>query len=104
MGQAEETVADIIALTPKPRGEGAWAWIRYHLIYLRSASRSGFICAQPGCSEIPEMIRYIGPTGPYCAYHSTPEQSQLRYARFLEECERQADSDLTSPVAPSRSL
>ena len=90
MGQVEETIAEIIGASPKPRGEGTWAWCRYYLIRARHFLNNDgdTICAQSGCPDVPTMA------GAYCRFHSTPEQSRLRHERYMASL----------PAAPSRAL
>lgn len=78
-----ETLGEILATIPKPRGEGIWAWLRYYLIKMRSVYRSSYMCAQVGCPETPEIYPWGQPKSPYCSLHSTSEQAKQRKEQFL---------------------
>jgi hypothetical protein len=53
-----ETLGEIVALTPRPKGEGAWAWLRFKAIRLRSwLNNTDTYCqASPGCPYPPWPI------------------------------------------------
>lgn len=79
MGHTEEAVAQIWGTAPKPRGEGVGAWIKYHLIAIRSSYRSQFVCAEVGCPQTPTTL-FGNPTSAYCRLHQSDGARQRRIA------------------------
>ena len=70
-----ETLGEIVALTPKPRGAGTWAWARYYLFRVRHWNKP-FRCAETGCPYPahwvfrPPKCRVLAM---FCEFHDTPE-------------------------------
>jgi len=70
----QDTVGEVIAAIPKPRGEGAWAWCRYYLIRaLRSWDGERYTCPVPGCPYAPWPSKYH--RGP-CERHMSAEDRE----------------------------
>jgi hypothetical protein len=42
-------IEQAIALVPRPRGEGVWAWTRYYLFKARNFWDGDRTCEVPGC-------------------------------------------------------
>jgi hypothetical protein len=68
------------------RGGGVRAWIKWHLIYLRSMYRSRYICAEVGCPLNPALL-WGQPTSSYCERHRDEHEAAILAMRPKEEPE-----------------
>jgi hypothetical protein len=75
-----ETLGEIVALTPKPRGDGTWAWVRYHLLRVWHWNKP-FRCAETGCPYPAHWVVLRRPRcrvlAMFCELHDTPEHQAM---------------------------
>ena len=68
-GDMQDTIGEILVAIPKPRGEGAWAWVRYHLIRVKGIANGEETCTVVGCPHSP-----VGHWPGVCERHLSPER------------------------------
>jgi hypothetical protein len=82
----QDTIGEVIATFPKPRGEGAWAWCRFYLLRCWHW-QSDYLCSEPWCPYPPVMV-FDRPASAYCDRHRdlrmTPAELEYRAKRRAE--------------------
>jgi hypothetical protein len=100
----QDTLGEIIAAAPKPRGEGAWAWVRYHAIRSRDAVMSDEgKCQVPGCPRASRNYLFGGPL--LCRPHREQAGGWYRWPPQLRPTDVTRTEEPIAPATwPSRPL